>query len=96
MALPYPVLPDPERRGYAADGLAEGGSGAFLHAGTGLGVARAPLGGAGGGRVVGNARRLPGAFAIDRAGLVRFAKPARHAADTASAADLPAALADGP
>jgi peroxiredoxin len=94
LELPYPVLADPARRGYAAYGLVEGGAGAFLNAATGMGVARALLRGSRGGRVVGNARQLPGAFVIDRAGIVRFATAARHAADTPSAAALLGELAE--
>lgn len=92
LSLPFPVLADPDRAAYATFGLDEGRPDQFLNPATGRAVLRAVVGGAGGGRVIGNARQLPGAFVIDPTGTVRFAKPALHAADTASTAELLAAV----
>lgn len=94
--LPYPVLADPERVAFRAFGLVEGGLGAFANPGAAWAVLRAVGGGAGGGPVVGSVRQLPGAFVVDRGGILRFAKPARHAADTASTDELVAAIAATP
>lgn len=92
LGLPFPMLADPARRGYAAYGLVEGDAAAFLNAETGRSVVRALRGGARGGRIIGNARQLPGSFVIDRAGLVRYARPGGHASDTPSTNELIAAL----
>lgn len=88
LALPFPVLADPDREAFAAYGLIEGGPGAFLHPTAAIRVVRALLRGAGFGRPVGSTWQLPGAFVIDHEGVVRFAKPALHAADTPSTDDL--------
>jgi len=86
--LPFAVLADPDRAAFATYGLMEGRPGAFIHP-TALGrVLRALLRGAGAGRPVGSTRQLPGTFVIDRGGIVRFAKPALHAADTPTTEDL--------
>jgi peroxiredoxin len=94
LGLPYPVLSDPERAAYAAYGLIEGGPKAFLTPAAGRAFLRSLLDGAGGGRVVGNPRELGGAFVVDRAGIVRYAKPAAYAGDHASTGDLLAAVRD--
>lgn len=90
--LPYPVLADPARRAYATYDLMEGDAKAFLNGETGRAIVRALVGGAGGGRVVGNVRQLPGAFLIDGSGTVRYARPGRHASDTPSSEELLIAL----
>lgn len=81
LALPYPVLSDPDRVGYAAYGLVEGGPGAFLNPASGLAMVRSLVQGSGSGAVIGNPRELGGAFAIDRGGIVRLSHPARQAGD---------------
>jgi peroxiredoxin len=43
-------------------------------------------------RVVGDAFQLPGTFIVDREGIVRYAKHARHAADHPDPSELVAAL----
>ena len=88
LELPYPVLADPNRAAYRAFGLVTGGLGALAGPAAGRGYLRAVLGGAGGGRMVGNARQLPGTFVVDRTGTLRYAHPATHADDTLSAAEL--------
>ncbi len=88
LELPYPVLADPDRVAYRAYGLVTGGLGALAGPAAGRGYLRAVLGGAGGGRMVGDARQLPGAFVVDQTGTLRYAHPATHAADTPSAEEL--------
>ncbi len=88
MELPFPVLADPNRVAFAAYGLADGGPTAFGHPTAVLRAARALVTGVGIGRPIGSTRQLPGTFVIDRGGMVRFAKPAIHAADTPTTEDL--------
>ncbi len=93
LGLFFTVLADPDRAAFAAYGLMEGGPHAFLHP-TAVGrVVWALLRGTGVGRPVGSTRQLPGTFVIDRGGIVRFAKPALHAADTPTTEDLLNAIA---
>jgi hypothetical protein len=82
LQLPYTVLGDPERNGYRAYGLAEGGAGQFLSLRTLKGYWRAWRSGAGMARPIGNVRQLPGAFVIDSMGIVRYSHPGTHASDT--------------
>lgn len=94
LGLTYPVLADPARRAYLAFGLVKGDAKAFLNAETGRAVVRALVGGARGGRVIGSARQLPGAFVIDGTGTVRYARPGRHSSDTPSSEELLTALGE--
>ncbi len=96
LKLPYPVLADPERVAYSAYGLIEGGLGALLSPAAGRAYLRSFLSGAGGGPTVGHPRQLPGAFVIDRAGIVRFAQPGRHAGDTPTTDELLVAVRNAP
>ena len=93
MGLPYLLLGDPERTAYAAYGLTTGTLRQLL----GPAVMRVHLRGVRRrvrpGRILGDPRQLPGAFVIDRGGIVRSAKPGRHAGDHASNAELLAAVA---
>lgn len=89
----FPVLADPGRIAYSAYSLVEGGLGEFLNPASLRSYGRALIRRAGAGRIVGNARQLPGAFVIDRAGIIQYAKPATHPADTPSPAELLAAVA---
>ena len=88
LRLPFVVLADPERAAYATYGLVEGTLGQLIAPAVTVAALRATLRGARQGPTVGAQRQLPGAFVIDRAGIVRFAKPARHAGDIASAEEL--------
>ncbi len=88
LSLPYAVLADPDRDAFAAYGLIEGGPGAFLQPTAAGRAVWALLRGVGLGRPVGSIWQLPGAFVIDRSGIVLFAKPALHVADTPTTEDL--------
>lgn len=88
LELPYRVLGDPDREGYRAYGLAEGGAGQFLSLSTLKGYWRAFRSGAGMTKPVGNVRQLPGTFVISSAGVVRYSHPGQHAADTLGAEAL--------
>jgi peroxiredoxin len=93
LGLPYRVLGDPARTAYRAYGLTEGSLGQIFSAAAGRGVLRAFRHGARGGRVTGSATQLPGAFVVDRVGIIRYARPGRHAADTPGSDELLAAVA---
>ncbi len=88
LELPYAVFADPDRIAFAAYGLMEGGPSAFLHPTAAGRAVRALLRGVGFGRPVGSIWQLPGAFVIDHTGIIRFAKPALHAADIPTTEDL--------
>ena len=88
LQLPYTVLGDPERNGYRAYGLTEGGAGQFLSLATLRAYWRALRSGAGMARPIGNVRQLPGAFVIDSMGIVRYSHPGTHAADTPTIEEL--------
>jgi peroxiredoxin len=88
LELPYTVLGDPDREGYRAYGLTEGGAAQFLSLSTLAGYWRAFRSGAGMTKPVGNVRQLPGTFVIDATGVVQYSHPGSHAADTPSADEL--------
>ena len=96
MSLPFPVYGDPERGAYRAYGLVEGSAGQLAGGGVLVGAARALLSGSLPGAYTGGGRQLPGAFVIDRDGVVRFSHPAKHAADSPSATALLAAAGSFP
>ena len=93
MELPYLLLGDPARTAYAAYGLVRGTLRQLL----GPAVIRVHLQGlvrgVQPGRIIGDPRQLPGAFVIDRAGMVRYAKPGKHAGDQPSTEELLRAVA---
>ncbi|MDQ3513863.1 MAG: AhpC/TSA family protein [Chloroflexota bacterium] len=89
--LPYPVYGDPGRAAYRAFGLSEGTVRQLTSVATLAGYARAVLSGAGVSKPSGNGRQLPGAFVIDRDGVVRYSHPATHGADIPSPERLVAA-----
>ena len=91
VGAPFPVLADPERAAYRAYGLVELGAREFLNLDATKAMVAAVLRGNRGGRPVGNTGQLGGAFVIDRAGTVRWAKPSVFAGDHATAAELIAA-----
>jgi len=94
LGLPFPVLADPDRLGYAAYGLVEGSIGQLLGPAAMVAGVRATLRRTKSGRPVGNVRQLGGAFAVNRGGIVRFAKPAAHSGDIATTAELLATITD--
>ena len=87
-ALPFVVLADPERRAYAAYGFHEGRLGQLLNAHIVARGALALLHGHAARRSAGNARQLPGLALVDQAGLLRYRRVARDAADHLSARQL--------
>lgn len=86
--LPFPVLGDPERAGYAAFGLHRGSPLDMLRPSLVLAGVRATRGGARQGRTEGDPLLMPGTFLVDRGGIVRYAHPGAHAGDVPSAAGL--------
>jgi peroxiredoxin len=90
--LPFPVLADPTLAAYRAFGLAKGTPRQVLGPAVLLAHLRGLLRGARPGRVAGDVWQLPGAFIIDRDGILRFAKPARHVGDHVSSTELLDAL----
>lgn len=88
LELPYTVLGDPDRAGYRAYGLTEGGASQFLSVATLKGYWRAFRSGAGMTKPVGNVRQLPGTFVVDSTGVIRYSHPGGHAADTPDAEEL--------
>ena len=94
LALPFPVLADPDRQAYRAFHLGRGG--VLQIAGPRVwlpGIKALFRGGAG--KPIGDVRQMPGAFVIDRQGLVRFSHYARHSADYPSHEEMIAAVAGG-
>ena len=86
--LPFVVLGDPERAGYAAFGLDRGSPLDMLRPSLVVAGVKATLGGARQGRTEGDALQMPGTFVIDCGGIVRYAHPGAHAGDIPSAALL--------
>ena len=94
LELPYLLLGDPERTTYAAYGLNIGTLRQLLGPAVIRVHLRGLLRGSRPGRIMGDPRQLPGAFVIDRSGVVRYAKAGKHAGDHASNAELLAAVAE--
>lgn len=92
LELPFTVLGDPNRKGYVAYGLTEGGLAQFLSLATLKGYWRAFRSGVGMAKPVGNVRQLPGSFIIDQQGTVHYSHPGQHFADTPNAEDLLVAI----
>ncbi len=86
--LPFVVLGDPERAGYAAFGLKRASALDLLRPSLLVAAGEAIFGGARQSRTEGEASQTPGTFIIDRAGIVRYAHPAAHAGDIPTAALL--------
>ena len=86
--LPFVVLGDPERAGYAAFGLERGSPLDMLRPSLIVAAGEALLSGARQGRTEGDPAQTPGTFIIDRTGIVRYAHPAAHAGDIPSAMEL--------
>jgi thioredoxin-dependent peroxiredoxin len=88
MRLPFPVVADPTRSAYAAWGVMDGTLEQVFSVAPGLRLVRAMLKGHLPHRTVGSVRQLPGAFVIDRNGIVQLAYPAADAADMPDAGTL--------
>jgi peroxiredoxin len=81
--LPFPVLADPQREAYQAFRLARGTLGQVAGPRMWLAGLKATLRG-GVGRPSGDVWQMPGAFVIDREGIVRFAHYPSHTGDLPS------------
>jgi len=86
--LPFVVLGDPERAGYAAFGLKRASALEMLRPSLLAAAGEAIFGGARQGRTEGDPIQLPGTFVIDRGSIVHYAHPAAHAGDIPTAALL--------
>lgn len=94
--LPFPVLADPERQAYRAFGLGLARSSDLVKPDLLIAAARTVASGIAPGRTMGDRRQLPGTFIIDREGIIRWAKPATHAADLATTDEILAAAREPP
>jgi len=90
---PFPCLADPQRAGYQAYGLKRGNWWDVLLNPAVLARGReASRKGHHIERPVGDVMQLPGTFIIDRDGIVRYARYARHSGDHPQTSELVAAL----
>ncbi len=93
MQAPFPCLADRRREGYRTFGLRRGNlwsvllNPAVLRRGFQAGRKGHHIE-----KIVGDAFQMPGTFIIDREGVIRYARYARHAGDHPSTSDLIAAL----
>jgi len=90
---PFPCLADPAREGFRTYGLKRGSVMEVMGPAAILRGARAASKGHFVERVRGDAFQMPGTFIIDRDGIVRYTRYARHSADHPPVAELVAALA---
>ncbi len=86
--LPFVVLGDPARAGYAAFGLRHGSTLDMLRPSLVVAGVKATLAGARQSKTEGDPLQMPGTFVIDRGGIVRYAHPGGHAGDIPSAKEL--------
>ena len=91
LRLPFPVLADPDRAAYRAFGLDSGSLWQIAGPRVWLKGVKALFRG-GASQPVGDVRQMPGAFVIDREGVIRFAHYARHSADYPQHAAMLAAV----
>lgn len=87
------AVSDPEKRLYAAFGLARGGAKALFGPGVWLSGLRSARKGHGIGRPVGDPFMMPGAFVLDPGGRVLWEHRYDHAGDHPDFASLPAEIA---
>lgn len=95
----FPCLADPDLATYKAFDIKRGSVAEVVGPATWAAGARALSRGHIGGVPIGDVMQLPGTFIIDRDGVVRYAKYAKHSGDHPKTADLVAALrklGDGP
>jgi peroxiredoxin len=90
--VPFPCLADPQRAGYKAFELKRGNAWEVMGPPVLAPGLRAASKGHFVERPVGDVMQLPGTFIIDREGIVRYARYARHAADHPSVGEIVAAL----
>ena len=89
---PFPCLADPQREGYRAFGLKRGSWWDVIGPAA---IARGMTAGRKGHHIerpVGDVMQLPGTFIIDRQGIVRYARDARHSGDHPQTTELVEAL----
>ena len=89
---PFPCLADPKREGYKRFGLKRGSLWEVVGPAAVVRGFEAARKGHHIEKVVGDAFQLPGTFIIDREGIIRYARYARHSGDHPSPAELIAAL----
>lgn len=92
LALPFPVLADPDRQAYRAFRLDLGSVAQIAGPRVWLRGIKAVFRG-GAGKPVGDVRQMPGAFVVDGEGAIRFAHYAKHSADYPSHEQIVQALA---
>jgi len=91
--VPFPCLADPQRHGFKAFGLKRGSWwDVALNPAVLVRGAEAARKGHHIERAIGDVMQLPGTFIIDRAGVVRYARYARHSGDHPKTNELLAAL----
>lgn len=88
----FPCLGDPDLSTYKAFDIKRGSMAEVAGPATWAAGARALSRGHFGGLPIGDVMQLPGTFIVDRGGIVRYAKYARHSGDHPKTADLIAAL----
>lgn len=96
LKLPFPILADPERDAYRAYSIARASWGQIASLGAARTLAKAVIGGARGGKPIGDTRQMPGTFVIDRTGVFVYARPASHIGDTPSTVELLSVLESTP
>jgi peroxiredoxin len=89
---PFRCLADPQRDTYRAFGLKRGSLWEVVGPPVYAPGLRAAARGHYVERAIGDVMQLPGTFIIDREGIVRWAKVARHAADHPSVGEIVSAL----
>jgi len=89
---PFPCLADPQRAGYRAFGLKRGSWWEVIGPAAVLRGMEAGRKGHHIEKAIGDVMQLPGTFIIDRDGIVRYARYARHSGDHPQTSELVAAL----
>lgn len=79
--FPFIIIPDPEAKLYELYGVGRADAAGLLHPRVLMRTAEATLRGQFHGLELGDERRLPGAFLVDRRGSLRLAHAGRHIAD---------------
>ena len=92
MEAPFPCLADPDREGYRTYGLERGNAWEVIGPAAIVRGLQARRKGHRIEKIEGDAFQMPGTFIIDRNGIVRYAKYARHSGDHPDPRDLVTAL----
>lgn len=88
MQAPFPCLADPSREGYRTYGLKRGNFWEVIGPAAIVRGLRARRKGHRIEKIEGDAFQMPGTFIIDRGGIVRYARYARHSGDHPDPRDL--------